>query len=188
MTTETAIQRLIQRNRNFVSKHGTSSYSRETDEIINALLQFYHQHSESASADLTDMVLAQIGGSQFRDDVRRLPIEWQRLFISRVMSGDYPLSELRIDFVMHTAIVAMTFIEQFRRDLHLYHEVQKMPEKIKQQLAPKLLNSLRECYLYSSWLTEEENLENYKQRWTIEFENQLMNYGNTTNLNQDGTT
>lgn len=185
MTTETAIQRLIQRNRNFVSKHGTSPYSRETDEIINALLQFYHQHTANASADMTDMVLEQIGGINFRDDVRRLPIEWQRLFISRTLSGDYPLSELRIQYMLHLADIALLFIEQFRSDMRQYHELRESHKNINQKIATLMLDVLHDCYRYSSLLTEEENLERYKQRWTNEIEYQLMNYGNTTILNQD---
>lgn len=36
----TALKKLIERNVSFVQKKGTTAYSRETDDIINALLQF----------------------------------------------------------------------------------------------------------------------------------------------------
>lgn len=42
MKIEQAIQKLIARNKNFVAKNGISDYSRETDEIINAILKLYH--------------------------------------------------------------------------------------------------------------------------------------------------
>lgn len=38
-----AIQKLISRNRAFVRKNGASDYSRETDELINALLAYVKQ-------------------------------------------------------------------------------------------------------------------------------------------------
>ena len=44
MKIEQAIQKLIARNKNFVAKNGISDYSRETDEIINAILKLYHKH------------------------------------------------------------------------------------------------------------------------------------------------
>ena len=44
MTIENAINKLIVRNRNFVTKKGVSDYSIESDEIINAVLKLYHDH------------------------------------------------------------------------------------------------------------------------------------------------
>jgi hypothetical protein len=46
-----AIQKLIDRNKNFVLKNGTSAYTRDTDNIINALLNYVHT-TEDVSAQL----------------------------------------------------------------------------------------------------------------------------------------
>lgn len=46
-----AIQKLISRNRAFVRKNGASDYSRETDELINALLAYVKQ-SDAETARL----------------------------------------------------------------------------------------------------------------------------------------
>lgn len=46
MTHIEALQKLITRNKNFVRKNGPSDYSRETDEIINALLTYVKESNE----------------------------------------------------------------------------------------------------------------------------------------------
>lgn len=47
MTTQEAISKLIRRNQSYVNKRGTDRYSRETDEIINALLVAYRRQEET---------------------------------------------------------------------------------------------------------------------------------------------
>ncbi len=81
MNIETAILKLIDRNKRLVDKSGATDYTRETDSIINAVLEFYHKMK------------------QLNKDFDMICVEHEKAVIIMTLAGVESMTYMDIEFL-----------------------------------------------------------------------------------------
>lgn len=168
MTAETAIRTLIDRNRRYVARYDCNAYSRETDDIINALLLMYADRKR----DLTDDMLRAMGGRGLQAAMQELPVEWVRLLVAHLLRDD----DVDVEAYVERCRLALYNIENYRRELRLFRQIGQMglPHDIADRLLAMQVRVLADGYGHSFLIDDQQAVEIYTNQWTTYFENILQ--------------
>lgn len=168
MTAETAIRTLIDRNRRYVARYDCNAYSRETDDIINALLLMYADRKR----DLTDDMLRAMGGRGLHDTLQKLPVEWVRLLVAHLLRG----ADVDVEAYVERCRLALYNIENYRRELRLLRQIGQMglPPDIADRLLAMQVQVLADGYGHSFLIDDQQAVEIYTNKWTTFLDNILQ--------------
>lgn len=138
MTVEQAINKLIGRNKSLVQKNGVSDYTRETDKIINVLLDYYHCQEKEKKDLRYKSEIADLLQKLFFGRVENLNIDFLKTMIEKDTEPYMCESEISVDDILRQNKFYNLFIESELQSWYFFKTIIPKLTHEQKKLLPKV--------------------------------------------------